>query len=302
MKNACLPFAGWSFLGPRLLLLLFCGLYLPPESSSAANRFWNGGGSNNNWNNAANWGGTAPVAGDDLIFQANALVDATSLNNTNNFPTNTIFRSITIQAGSTNYVLNGSPIILTNTGVVALSGQSGGSNTVNLNIELNVNQAFEQTVAGGPLTVSGAINLNANTLTNNVTSSAGRIEIRGVISGSGDLIKNGTGTLQLAGSSGNTYSGATTVNAGTLELNKSVGDAIPGPLVIGDGTGGADSDIVRSLTSTVIGAVPIRINSSGLLDLNGFSDTIGSLTFNGGDITTGAGLLSLSGNLTNLAS
>jgi autotransporter-associated beta strand protein len=53
-----------------------------------------------------------------------------------------------------------------------------------------------------------------------------------VISGSGDVIKTGTGTLRLAGSSGNTYSGKTIVNAGTLELNKTVGDAIAGPLVV----------------------------------------------------------------------
>jgi autotransporter-associated beta strand protein len=292
--------AGRALLSSKCLFLLLCVL-CSPNPSPAANRFWNGGGANNNWTNAANWGGTAPVAGDDLIFQANALIDATSLNNTNNFPTNTVFRSITIQAGSTNYLLNGSPIVFTNTGVVALSGQSGGSNTVNLNIELNVNQTFEQTVPGGPLTISGAVNLNGNALSNNVATSS-RSEIRGVISGSGELIKNGVGTLQLAGGSGNIYSGTTTVNSGTLELNKSVGDAIPGPLVIGDGSGGPDGDIVRSLTSTVIGAVPIRINSSGLLDLDGFSDTIGSLTLNGGDVTTGAGLLSLSGNLTNLAS
>ena len=33
---------------------------------------WTGGGGDNNWTTAANWGGTAPVAGDDLVFPAGA--------------------------------------------------------------------------------------------------------------------------------------------------------------------------------------------------------------------------------------
>ena len=79
------------------LALLLAALAIPGGQAQATVRFWNGGGANNNWTTAANWGGTAPVAGDDLIFQANSAVDVTSLNNTNNFPAGTAFRSITFQ-------------------------------------------------------------------------------------------------------------------------------------------------------------------------------------------------------------
>ncbi|MCX8497218.1 MAG: hypothetical protein ORN51_13640, partial [Akkermansiaceae bacterium] len=41
---------------------------LASPSALAAPRTWNGGGANNNWSPAANWGGTAPVAGDTLTF------------------------------------------------------------------------------------------------------------------------------------------------------------------------------------------------------------------------------------------
>ena len=47
--------------------------------ASAAPRTWSGGGADNNWSTAANWGGTAPVSGDSLIFAG--IQRTTNLNN-----------------------------------------------------------------------------------------------------------------------------------------------------------------------------------------------------------------------------
>lgn len=129
------------------------------------------------------------------------------------------------------------------------------------------------------------------------------LEIRNVVSGAGGLTKLGAGALRLAGSTGNTYNGDTVVNAGTLELHKSAGVAIRyGALTIGDGVGGASADVVRHTgagSSQIHTAVPITVNGSGLLDLNGKSDDVsGSLTLNDGRIQTGAGTLTLLGPAT----
>lgn len=64
----------------------------------------------------------------------------------------------------------------------------------------------------GPVTLSGAcvLNIGGGSLTNS-----------GPVSGTGSLIKNGGSTLSLAGT--NTYSGDTSVNAGTLALRGPVG-------------------------------------------------------------------------------
>ena len=59
--------------------------------------------------------------------------------------------------------------------------------------------------------------------------------LTGVISdsvGGGSLTKTGTSTLYLQGSSGNTYTGTTTITAGKVYLNQSSGFAIPGNLTI----------------------------------------------------------------------
>ena len=73
---------------------------------AAASRTWTGGGADNNWTTAANWGGTAPVAGDDLVFPNGAA----RLSNTNNFAAGTSFRSITISG--TGYTLSGNSVAL----------------------------------------------------------------------------------------------------------------------------------------------------------------------------------------------
>ena len=81
------------------------------------------------------------------------------------------------------------------------------------------------------------------------------------------------------------YAGNTTLNEGTLVLNKSVGPNILGPtFTIGDNVGGPNADVVRygsaaagdqiaEYTSAGINVVAALVNSSGLLDLNGKSDS-----------------------------
>ena len=92
----------------------------------AATRTWDGGGADNLWTNAANWGGTAPIAGDNLVFPGTAPAD--SLASTNNFANGTTFGSITITganadtcAGTT--TVNGGTLLLNKSpSVMAIPG------------------------------------------------------------------------------------------------------------------------------------------------------------------------------------
>ncbi len=273
--------------------LIFLLVALSPAVRGAV-RIWSGGGANNNWTTAGNWGGAAPVAGDDLVFPAGAA----RLSNTNDFASGTGFRSLSF-SGS-NYVLRGTTpahaIGLTN-GIDCTNPT--GTNTINLGLTLGAPQAFNVAGATAWLQSGSYIALGTNTLT---VSGSGNAENSGTISGNGGVTKNNTGTLRYDGLAINTYDGTTTINAGTLELAKppsvSSRSAISGPLVIGDGTG---SDVVRLVNSDQIDVSSIiTINGSGLLDLDGNSDTIASLTMSGGAVTTDAGTLTLGGNLTTL--
>src|SRR5262249_16495697 len=72
------------------------------NDAGAATRTWTGTNSGL-WSDAGNWGGTAPVAGDDLVFPSGGLNQYT----TNDLSAGTIFHSITLAEG---YVLNGNAI------------------------------------------------------------------------------------------------------------------------------------------------------------------------------------------------
>ena len=152
----------------------------------------------------------------------------------------------------------------------------------------------------GTLTLSGALTNGGFLLTE---TGAGSMGLSGVVSGTGGLTVSGTGTLTLSGGSANTYTGVTAVNSGELDLNKNSGkNAYAGTLTIGDGAGAAGSAITRWLVANQVPATAVTINSDGLMDLNGFSDSIGTLTMTGGSITTGAGTLTIGGDVTTNAS
>ncbi|HXC97717.1 MAG TPA: autotransporter-associated beta strand repeat-containing protein [Verrucomicrobiae bacterium] len=122
------------------------------------------------------------------------------------------------------------------------------------------------------------------------------MNLNGPITGSGGFTTIGQGILTLSGSFENTYAGATVVTNGILQLNHTSSHAIgaSSSITIGNGVGPADSDIIRYINpygNQIDGGIPITINDSGLLDLNGQSDDAGPFTLSAGDISTGSGTL-----------
>ncbi len=137
----------------------------------------------------------------------------------------------------------------------------------------------------------GDITLASTTVINALTPY--NLTLGGGISGPGGVTFNGTGTVTYSGSSVNNYAGVTTVNSGTLQLGKSGFDrAIQNALVIGDGTGGPNADVVRLLSlNQIANTATVTVNSSGLLDENGSLEGIGGLNGNGNVIVSGFDLV-----------
>lgn len=127
----------------------------------------------------------------------------------------------------------------------------------------------------GALTLSGGI-----TGTQNLTvGGAGNTTVSGVIgTGTGTVTKDGAGTVTFSGA--NTYTGATTVNAGTLKA---------GVASVANVSGAFGNNSAVSLAN-VAGAT---------LDITGFNTQIGSLTgggATGGNVTLGAATLTVGGD------
>ena len=251
-------------------------------------KVWTGASNpSGNWSASQNWSGGVPVAGDILIFPEGALRLAS---NTNDFPANTVFKSILF--GGSDYFLRGNAINLTE-GIVTTN--ASGTNTLNLPVQLNANQSFRVGAPASHLVAAGNVALGNRTLT---VETVGGVVLSGIVSGNGDLIKTNSGTLWLIGNNTNSYSGTTLVKEGTLRLGKT-GAAFAGPLNIGDGVGGSGADIVQFISIGQFAvSTAVTISNSGSLDLSGFNGTVASLTMNGGSVMTGAGTLGLKGNLT----
>ena len=185
----------------------------------------------------------------------------------------------------------------------------GGLNSFSGPIFLQSNSLINSNAAGGKLTLNGVLT-NSGVLP--TFTGPGDFLVTNTITGTGGLTKLGTGTLTLSGTTSNNYKGVTTVGDGKLFLNKSNGQiAVSGPLVVGDSTGAADSAEARWVgagnqlgllpgDSTTL--VPITVNQDGLLNLNGFNNSITTLTMQGGDATTGTGTLTANGTIAGLAS
>jgi autotransporter-associated beta strand protein len=146
---------------------------------------------------------------------------------------------------------------------------------------------------GGTLLFPGNVTLQNNvTLNNSVT-----LDLRGAIAGAFAVTKTLPGTLVFGGASPNTYTGLTTINSGTLELQKPAGTAaVPGALTVnGPAT-------VRLMASNQIAdAADVTLNAvkgAAVLDLNNFNETIQDLTFTaGGTVSSGTGALTLTGDV-----
>jgi hypothetical protein len=281
-------------------LLLLCA-----STSFAATRTWTGT-TNGQWTLAANWGGTAPVAGDSLVFPSGA----SNLSNTNDFPANTQFQAISVVGAG--YTLSGNTVDLGSD----ILGSYAGTSTIALNFRLTPLLSLPAfvTETAGTLILSGDINLNGHRL--EFDTNGGNVTASGVISGTGPLesiTKDNPGDLTLSGA--NTFSsdvgiisgrliaanptalgvadntlvnGTIVIAGGTLVIN---GVNIGNEYVQIDGSGQGGNGVLQSQgAGSAIGGTVELVSSSVAMNLG----TPNALAFNGP--ITGAGRFGMGGS------
>jgi fibronectin-binding autotransporter adhesin len=272
----------------------------------AATRTWTGTVSGS-WSNPANWGGTLPVAGDDLVFPAGAL----NTTNTNDFPSGTSFQSMSFAAA---YSIGGNAVTIGAGGITS----SAGVVTIALPLQLGAAQSWTSSspAPADALNFTGNIDLNGFALTLVATSAGSRGRIDGTIGGTGQLTIAGNGAWRFFGA--NTYAGQTIVSSGTLNvLNPSalgisdntiangtivqsdarfhIDDTILAPeylRLFGDGIGGGAVKAQGGFSSTLTGTVELASADTAL------NSEITPLILTG--VVTGTGRLGLIGDVIEL--
>ncbi len=163
------------------------------------------------WSSTEQWHGNqdtglVPANGDAVVFAGFA--GGGQGNSTNNIVSSV--EGLTFSSNATgSYTVGGNALTIGAGGIV---NNSNLAQTVSLNVTLGANQTFAANTAN--LAISGTLNNAGYQLTANATNT---ISITGEMSGSGNLVKNGNGTLYLSGNNTN-FSGATYINNGTILL------------------------------------------------------------------------------------
>ncbi|MFD6318445.1 beta strand repeat-containing protein [Methylorubrum thiocyanatum] len=153
------------------------------------------------------------------------------------------------------------------TGRVVLTGANsyGGGTTVNAGATLQVGDGGTAGSIPGGVVANGTLTLNRSD----------RLDIAGIISGSGTLNQSGSGITNLTGSNGPgaAFTGTATINAGTLSINGTFGD-------------------------TAGNSATVTVNAGGTL--HGSGTMAGSVIVNGGTVSAGnsPGTLTVAGNYT----
>lgn len=207
-------------------------------TAPAAERSWDGGATagDNNWGTAANWSSDAAiVAGDVLSFQNATGTGTTTVNN--NLTAGISYGLLYFMNSASNraWVLTGNSITLGGDVVNSIAA----TQTLNLDLILSGNRTFY--------------------------ASSGNVVVGGVISETGGaraLIKDGSFTLTLQNA--NSYTGSTTVRAGTLQLDFS-------------GTTAPATNMISTAALTLGGTG--TYTSGATLNLQGKSGATNSQTF-----------------------
>jgi len=309
-----------------LCLLLL--LARPTAHADTATTAWSGSTSST-WSTAGNWASGVPSASNSALFNS-------TFSNQPQLTSNVTSQGIWLASGVGQDVRIGkdtSARTINITGNATLGSQANAGilmdDSGNHNLTLGDASAGNYVIAltnstgfyvnnSGTLTLTGLSNLNignGNTLTLGGSNASGQIVIsKGIAVSSGAIVVDTAGTVTI--NNQNSYTGGTTLTAGTLNLGnaRALGNVTPGTFTINggaiDNTSGGALTIGNSLPISIGGNFTFKgannLNmGAGAVNLTGGTRTIttntGTLTIattisNGGLSKAGAGTLALSGS------
>ena len=144
--------------------------------------------------------------------------------------------------------------------------------------------------AGGNTTCSGLITLTSQARV--FVPPGQQLQFSGVVAGAGGIEKMGLGELALSGVSANTFSGASFVNAGTMQLSKPANTRTIGSVTVTNG-----ASLVFNNNELMDNAGVLSLYTGASVNLTNRNETIGGLNMGRSAVlNTGTGLLTMLGD------
>lgn len=249
------------------VLLASAGVFSLTVSAMAAAPAWTGATSS--WFTAANWDtNTVPAAGDSVTVSNSGTAQIDGAQST------AALTSLSITGVSTVDVQAGSSLSATNinvgdgatNGILLLSGSTNVTGAIALSLGRITNR-----VAGGSIANAVSFSGNFNTIATGVA-----FTMSGVLSGTGGFTLSGIGPVTLTGV--NTYTGPTTISAGTLALSGSGSIASSSAI---------NNAAIFDISGATSGATIKGLSGAGSVKLGA-----NALTFSGNAVSTFSGAIS----------
>jgi len=182
-------------------------------------------------------------------------------------------------------------VLFTGTGSSASSTVNITRSLLDITFDNTVARAYTLSQSGGSVTTLGNITNNSTfrqVFSNNLSLGAGTIDtgnsgvqLGGVLTGSGNVSKTGSGKLEITGASNGGYTGTMTVNSGTLQLSGGIGgaDVVVASGATLNGNNGTTNGFAKTIT----------FNSGGILSPgDGTPSSYGVFNTQGTTLNSGA--------------
>ncbi|WP_266172048.1 autotransporter-associated beta strand repeat-containing protein [Dyella subtropica] len=279
-----------------------------PANGASAGVIFDQGSHNANSKTTATYAGAISGAGSLSKIDDGTLI----LSGANTYTGGTIISTGTLQVGNggttgaiTGAVTDNGILAFNHSDNVSFGGAITGAGSLTQSGSGTLTLTGANTYTGGTTISAGTLQGNSTSLQGNIANNAALVfnqtgtgTFAGVVSGTGSLVQGGSGTLVLTGA--NTYSGGTTISAGTLQLgNGGTGGAITGNVTDNSVLAFNHSDNVN-FGGTITGTGSLTQSGSGVLTLTGANTYSGGTVISAGTLQVGNGGTSgaITGNVT----
>jgi len=183
----------------------------------------------------------------------------------------------------------GGNVLVNGTGILTLGAGDQIINTSNVEVAAGTLAlaTFNETVNGVKLTggtITGTTGVLTSSTAYDFQSSA---NVTGILAGTTGANKTTSGTVTFTGGNANTYTGLTTVSAGSLILNRTAGvDALASNVLVnGAGT------LTVSNSNQIKDTANVEVATGGTFGIAGNSETVNGVKLTGGAMTGTTGVL-----------